>query len=62
MIKEYRKISTIKAEQFDGSKEQIQKYAIDAVDLMDLYGAQGEGSAMRYTLPTKKRADGMSYW
>lgn len=28
MLKEYRKISTIKAEQFDGSDEMIDKYGI----------------------------------
>jgi len=28
MLKEYRKISTIKAEQFDGSDEMIEKYQI----------------------------------
>jgi len=29
MLKEYRKISTIKAEQFDGSDEMIEKYNVD---------------------------------
>jgi hypothetical protein len=28
MIKEYQKITTIKAEQFDGSEEQIERYGI----------------------------------
>lgn len=28
MLKEYRKTATIKAEQFDGSKEMIEKYSI----------------------------------
>lgn len=30
MIKEYRKTATIKAEQFDGSDEMIEKYGIKA--------------------------------
>lgn len=29
MIKEYRKVATIKAEQFDGSDEMMEKYYID---------------------------------
>lgn len=32
MIKEYRKVVTIKAEQFDGSDEMIKKYHIDVDD------------------------------
>lgn len=33
MIKEYRKISTIKAEQFDGSDEMIKKYDMDVDEI-----------------------------
>ncbi|WP_413627701.1 hypothetical protein R4B61_00420 [Fructilactobacillus vespulae] len=31
MLKEYRKKTTIKAEQFDGSEEMIKKYSIDFI-------------------------------
>lgn len=56
MIKVYRKTATIKAEQFDGSDEMINKYGIEAVegDYADDYSMPEAGPApyFRYFMPS----------
>lgn len=48
MIKEYRKKTTIKAEQFDGSIKQITRYKIHIV------GPTSRGDTSYFLLPTKE--------
>ncbi len=48
MIKEYRKKTTIKAEQFDGSTKQIARYKVHIV------GPTSWGDASYFLLPTKE--------
>lgn len=48
MLKEYRKKTTIKAEQFDGSLKQIANYRVRIV------GPTSIGDASYFTLPTKE--------
>lgn len=48
MIKEYRKKTAIKAEQFTGSLKQVTKYKVHIV------GPTSIGDASYYTLPTEE--------
>ena len=48
MLHEYRKKTTIKAEQFDGSLKQITKYKVHIV------GPTSFGDVSYYALPTKE--------
>ena len=48
MLKEYRKIAIIKAEQFDGSTKQIARYKVHIV------GPTSWGDASYFLLPTKE--------
>lgn len=50
MIKEYRKKTTIKAEQFDGSDEMVTKYCVDDWEKNKMPYHR----APRYFLPTKE--------
>ena len=48
MLKEYRKKTTIKAEQFDGSTKQIARYKVHIV------GPTSRGDTSYFLLPTKE--------
>jgi len=48
MLKEYRKKTTIKAEQFDGSTKQIARYKVHIV------GPTSRGNTSYFLLPTKE--------
>nr|DAZ69681.1 MAG TPA: PGDYG protein [Caudoviricetes sp.] len=48
MLKEYRKTATIKAEQFDGSKEMMDKYHLG------FWKGQDTGEIYEYSIPTKE--------
>ncbi|MCT2899705.1 hypothetical protein EFM54_12110 [Lentilactobacillus buchneri] len=52
MIRTYRKITTIQAEQFDGSNNMIKKYHIK--DSINIYGKPAKDLPLRYYLLTKE--------
>lgn len=50
MLKEYRKIATIKAEQFDGTQKMVNKYHISVYnENIDKYGGLGDWTPDEYT-------------
>lgn len=55
MLKEYRKIATIKAEQYDGSQEMADKYNLEVFEVMGMTEADINGNEICYIKTTEGR-------